>query len=385
MKPTAMEVPLLDLRAQYASIRDEIEPVLREIQEAQMFILGPHVARCEERIAAYSGVAHGIGVSSGTDALLMALMAEGVGPGDEVVTTPFTFFATAGCIHRVGARPVFVDIDPLKYNIDPAGVERAVTGRTRAILPVHLFGHMAKMDPIMEVARARGIAVIEDAAQAIGAEYAGRRAGSIGDYGCFSFFPSKNLGCFGDGGMIVTRDGERAARLRKLRNHGMEPKYYHAEVGGNFRLDALQAAVVTAKLAHLDAWTEGRRENARQYHRLFADSGLVERGVVALPCPPDDCTVPGCRITRHVYNQFCIRVPQRDALKAHLAEAGVGSEIYYPVPLHLQECFRHLGHREGDFPVSEQTAREILALPVYPELSPQQLEHVVSSIAAFYG
>jgi dTDP-4-amino-4,6-dideoxygalactose transaminase len=391
-----MTVPLLDLKAQYAAIRDEIEKAVLAVLESQHFILGPKVEECEKLLAPYCGCPHAVGVSSGSDALLICLMAEGIGPGDEVITTPYTFFATAGAIARVGAKPVFVDIDPATYNIDPARVPAAVTSKTKAIIPVHLYGQCADMDPILEVARQHKLVVIEDAAQAIGAEYKGRRAGSMGDYGCFSFFPSKNLGCAGDGGLVTTADPARAEKLRVLRAHGSKPKYYHALVGGNFRFDALQAAIVSVKFRHLDAWTAGRQANAARYRRLFEEAGLLpspacrerhdgrgtqrvpgSEGLVGLPY-----AVPG---GRHIYNQFVIRVARRNELQAHLKNCGIGTEVYYPVPLHLQQCFAGLGHREGDFPESEAAAKQSLALPIYPELSDDQAQHVVKSIARFLG
>ena len=313
-------------------------------------------------------------------------MAEGIGPGDEVITTPYTFFATAGAIARTGAKPVFVDIDPDTYNIDPEGIEAKITKNTKAILPVHLYGQCAEMDPILDIADRRGMPVIEDAAQAIGAEYKGRRAGSMGRYGCFSFFPSKNLGAAGDGGLVTTSDDAVAERLRVLRVHGSKPKYYHALIGGNFRFDALQAAIVAVKLRHLDRWTAGRQANAARYRRLFEAAGLAvpspanARGIVGEGLVQLPYEVPG---NRHIYNQFVIRVPRRDELQAYLKEQKIGNEVYYPVPLHLQQCFAYLGHREGDFPESERAARETLALPIYPELSDQQAEQVVASIGRF--
>ena len=375
-----MKVPLLDLKAQYEAIKDEIDQAVVEVFAAQQFINGPQVAELEKAVAKYSGCAHGVGVSSGSDALVIALMAEEIGPGDEVITTPYTFFATAGAIARVGAKPVFVDIDPATFNIDVDLIEDAVTYRTRAIIPVHLFGQMADMDQIMALAHTlnqkpktknqKPITVIEDAAQAIGAEYKGRRAGSIGDYGTFSFFPSKNLGGAGDGGLVVCQDAERAERLRILRNHGSKPKYFHKFIGGNFRLDTLQAAVVLAKLKHLDAWTAVRQEHARVYRRLFEASGLTEKGL----------TMPAEMMDRHIYNQFVIRCQDRDGLKNHLADNGVGTEIYYPLPLHLQECFAYLGYSQGAFPQAELAAQESLALPIDPLLSTDALEYVVSTI-----
>lgn len=363
-----MNVPLLDLRLQYDEIRAEIEPALRRVIESQHFILGPEVQALEHAIAAYCDVPHAIGVSSGTDALLVALMALDIGPGDEVITTPFSFFATAGVIHRLGARPVFVDIEASSFNMNEERAVGAISERTRAFLPVHLYGRMAGLDALVEAGKRNGIALIEDAAQAIGARDAdGRHAGSVGDIGCFSFFPTKNLGAFGDAGLVTARDDALARRIRILRVHGMEPKYYHQEVGGNFRIDALQAAVLNVKLRHLDRWAAARRRNAERYRALFADADV--EGVRL----PED--VPG-----HVYNQFVIRVTDRDSLRAHLASAGVGTEIYYPLPLHLQECFRGLGYGRGDFPESERAASEALALPIYPELTEAQQAYVVAEV-----
>ena len=371
-----MTVPLLDLKAQYATIKDQILPAVHAVFESQYFILGPVVEECERAIADYCRCPDAVSVSSGTDALLIALMAEGIGPGDEVITTPYTFFATAGSIARIGAKPVFVDICPNSYNIDPTQIADKITTRTKAVLPVHLYGQCAEMDPILEIADRHGIAVIEDAAQAIGAEYKGRRAGAMGRYGCFSFFPSKNLGGAGDGGLVTTRDASLAERLRVLRMHGSKPKYYHSLIGGNFRFDALQAAVINVKLRHLDNWTAGRQANAARYRRLFEAAGLAADDVVQLPCEEQN--------RRHVYNQFVIRASRRDELLGYLKNHGVGSEIYYPVPLHLQQCFAELGYREGDFPASEAAANETLALPIYPELSEQQAKYVVDCIQAFY-
>lgn len=369
-----MKVPLLDLKPQYQQIKEEVEPVIREICEAQAFILGPKVQECEAAVAEYCGAACGLGVSSGSDALLIALMAEGIGPGDEVITTSYSFFATVGAIARTGATVVFVDIDPVTYNIDPSKLEAAVTPKTRAIIPVHLYGQMADMDAVTTVAKAHGLIVIEDAAQAIGSEWKGRRAGSIGDYGCFSFFPSKNLGCFGDGGMVTMQDEKKARHAAILRNHGMDPKYYHHEIGGNFRLDALQAAVVTIKLRHLDGWTAARQANAARYKRLFEAAGLVQSGAVSLPVEGEN---------RHIYNQYIVRSPDRDGLLEHLRSREVGCEVYYPVPLHLQECFRPLGYAEGAFPEAERAARETLALPIYPDLTDEMAGRVVEVIAEF--
>ncbi|MBU4271271.1 MAG: DegT/DnrJ/EryC1/StrS family aminotransferase [Planctomycetes bacterium] len=383
-----MTVPLLDLKAQYATIRDEIRAAVDAVLESQQCILGATVAECEAKLAEYCRCPHAVGVSSGSDALLISLMAEGIGPGDEVITTPYTFFATAGVVARLGAKPVFVDIDPQTYNIDPAGIEARITPDTKAVLPVHLYGQCADMDPIMALADGRGIPVVEDAAQAIGSEYKGRRAGSMGRYGCFSFFPSKNLGAAGDGGLVTTRDDAAAEKLRVLRAHGSKPKYYHALIGGNFRFDALQAAIVAVKLRHLDQWTAGRQSNAARYRRLFEAAGLTAplpspagrgaggEGLVRLPVEVEGC--------RHIYNQFVIRAPRRDELRAYLKEHKIGNEVYYPVPLHVQKCFDYLGYKEGDFPESEKAARETIALPIYPELSDRQAEWVVECIGRFF-
>lgn len=370
-----VKVPLLDLKAQYAPLREETRRVVDAIFDSQYFIMGPAVAECEKLIAEYSQCVHGIGVSSGTDALIIALMGEDIGPGDEVITTPYTFFATAGSIARVGATPVFVDILPDTFNIDPSQIEAKITKHTKAIMPVHLYGQCAGMNEIGQIATRHRLAVIEDAAQAIGAEYHGRRAGSMGRYGCFSFFPSKNLGAAGDGGMVVTNDDKAAEKLRMLRNHGMQPKYYHSILGGNFRFDTLQAAVVNVKFPHLDAWSAGRQSNAARYRRLFDEAELTQSGDVQLPVESPQC--------RHIYNQFVIRVRRRDELLQFLKENDVGSEIYYPVPLHLQQCFSYCGYREGDFPVSEAAAKETLALPIFPELSDAQAEWVVEVIRRF--
>lgn len=370
-----MNVPLLDLTAQYRSIRLEIDEAVSEVMASQRFILGPKVTECEEKIAGYCGAKHAVGVTSGTDALLIALMAEGIGSGDEVITTPYTFFATAGGIARVGARPVFVDIEPDSFNTNPDLIEEKITERTRAIIPVHLYGQMADMTRIMEIANRHKLIVIEDAAQALGADSEAGKAGSIGHYGCYSFFPSKNLGAAGDAGMIVTQDADRAETLRKLRMHGAQPKYYHSLIGGNFRLDALQAAIISAKLPHLDGWIEGRRKNASLYYDLLKSARLCEQSRVVLP--EEVCG-------RHTFNQYVIRVRNRDQLRARLTDRGIGTEIYYPVPLHLQECFSYLKHKRGDFPESESAADSTLALPVYPELSEEQLRYVVESIEDFF-
>jgi dTDP-4-amino-4,6-dideoxygalactose transaminase len=386
-----MTVPLLDLKPQYAPLAAEITASIAGICAAQQFVLGRHVAAFEAAAAAYCRVAHGIGVSSGTDALLLALMGLGIGTGDEVVTSPYTFFATAGTIARVGARPVFCDIDADTFNLRPAAVRafleghcerragqlvnRATGGRVRALMPVHLYGQCADMQALLALAREFGLKVIEDAAQAIGADDAlGRRAGSMGDVGCLSFFPTKNLGAFGDAGMCTTQDEELAGHLKILRVHGGEPKYYHSFIGGNFRLDEIQAAVLAIKLPHLDDWTAGRARNAEYYLAAFRKAGIA--GLV---------TPPLARTGRHIWNQFVMRAPRRDALKSFLAQQGIGTEIYYPVPLHLQRCFDYLGHRAGDFPEAERAAAETLALPIYAELSPQQLQYVVDRVVAFYA
>ena len=368
-----MNVPMLDLKAQYQSIKAEIDAAVAEVLESQYFILGPKVKECEAAIAEYCSCAHAVGVASGTDALLISLMTEGIGPGDEVITTPYTFFATAGSIARTGAKPVFVDIDPVAYNISPALIEEKITPNTRAIIPVHLYGQMADMDPIIEIAGKHDLIVIEDAAQAIGSEYKGRRAGTFGHYGCFSFFPSKNLGGAGDGGMVITNDDERAEKLAVMRTHGSKPKYYHKIIGGNFRLDAIQAAVVTVKLRHLDGWTAARQANAARYDKLLTESGLTGKGVV----------LPKVVASRHIFNQYVIRVPRRDDLIAFLKEKNIGCQIYYPVPLHVQECFAYLGYKEGDLPESEKAAAQTLALPIYPELTDEQARYTVGCVAKF--
>jgi len=385
IKPS-ITVPLLDLKAQYATIRDEVREALDRVIESQYFILGPEVEALEREIASYSQCEFGIGVSSGTDALLVALMAIGLEPGDEVITTPYSFFATAGAIARLGALPVFVDIEPSTFNIDPAAIEAAITEQTRAIIAVHLFGQMADMDPIMNIARQNRLQVIEDAAQAIGAEYKGRRAGSIGDLGCFSFFPSKNLGGFGDGGMVTTNDPALSDQVKLLRNHGYKPKYYNKVVGGNFRLDALQAAVLRVKLKHLDGWTAARQRNAANYRPLLNLAGLITNDPATTFTDSQPVAVPlDASESRHIYNQFVIRCACRDELLIHLKDQGISAAIFYPVPLHLQECFNELGYRSGQLPVSERAASEALALPVYPELPEGSLAMVVDAIADFYS
>jgi len=425
-----MKVPLLDLRAQYKTIKDEIKESMEEVLESQHFILGPKVEALEDAIASYCGCKYGVGVSSGTDALLIALMVKGIGPGQGVITVPYTFFSTAGCVYRVGANPFFVDIDPLTYNIDPDAIKKFIEvecnfdsnasklvhkasgARIRAIIPVHLYGQCADMDGIMELANEYHLVVIEDGAQAIGAECLSiksgepMRAGSMGHFGCFSFFPSKNLGGFGDGGMVTTNDAALAEKLKILRAHGSKPKYYHHLVGGNFRLDALQAAVLLVKLKYLDTWSNKRRQNAAYYSSLFQQSGLVEKGFVFPPkavwesgsainpqSPPAIASpqarragaIRNPKLVGHIYNQYVIRAKRRDELRAYLGEHGVGTEVYYPLPLHLQSCFAELGYKAGDFPESEKAAAETLALPIYPELEPGQQEYVVARVNSFYA
>lgn len=364
-----MEVPLLDLKAQYATIKDEVLAAVSEVLESQRCIGGPKVAELEEKIASISECKFAVGASSGTDAILNCLMSLDIGVKDEVITTPFTFFATVGCIARTGAKPVFVDIEPRTFNINPVLIESAVTERTRAIMPVHLFGQMADMDPIMEIANKHGLAVIEDAAQSITSTYKGRKSGSIGTMGCFSFFPSKNLGGIGDGGMIVTNDEQLYERLFIMRNHGSKPKYYHKYIGGNFRLDPIQAAALLVKLSHLDDWSEARRRNAAYYDKKFSGT------VVQTPYISPDCV--------SIFNQYVIRVPRRDEMIAHLRENNIGCEIYYPVPAHLQECFRYLGYKEGDMPESEKAVKEVLAIPIYPEITDEMKDYVVETVLSF--
>jgi len=384
-------VPLLDLKAQFAQIRSEVMPIIEQVCVSQRFILGEHVLGLEAEVARYCASSAGIGVSSGTDALLLALMALGVGAGDEIITSPFTFFATAGTIARLGARPVFCDIDPVSFNISPRAVgdfvdrqctvqggqliNRATGGRIKALMPVHLYGQSADMGPLMAIAKQHRLKVIEDAAQAIGTEYQGVRVGSIGDIGCFSFFPSKNLGAFGDAGLCTTNDAELAESMRVLRVHGGKPKYFHSVIGGNFRIDELQAAVLRVKLKYLDGWTEARQRNAAFYDAAFAAAGLA--GSIVTP--------RAAKTGRHIFNQYVVRVQNRDALKDFLTERGIGTEIYYPVPLHLQQCFAYLNHVNGDFPESERAAKETLALPIYPELAQAQLKAVVAAVAEFHA
>ena len=361
-----LAVPLLDLKLQHESIKDEIDEAIQEVMTSQHFIMGPQVADCEKAIADYSQCDHGIGVSSGSDALLIALMAEGIGPGDEVITTSYSFFATAGCIARLGATPVFVDIDPTTYNIDPNHIEEKITPHTKAIIPVHLFGQMADMDPIMDIAKTHNLIVIEDAAQAIGAEYKGRRAGSIGHYGCFSFFPAKNLGCAGDGGMVVTNNTNRANQLKVLRLHGSKPKYFHKVIGGNFRLDTIHAAIVNVKLRHLDQWTKQRQQHAAFYDEAFSQCSTISS--------------PAAQNGRHVYNQYIVRLNERDNMITHLKTVGISSAIYYPRPLHMQECFASHYQDGLKLPLSETASEETLAIPIDPQLTGEQVSHVAKSI-----
>lgn len=378
-----MPVPLLDLKAQQKTLRAEISAALDKVMDATAFIMGPQVKELEAQVAAYTGVGHGIGVSSGTDALLVALMALDIGPGDLVLTTPYSFFATAGVVARLGATPVFVDIDPKTYNIDPAGLREWFTknpdkaAKVKAVIPVHLYGQCADMDAILDVTRERGIPVIEDAAQAIGATYPSKtgvkKAGSMGDMGCFSFFPSKNLGAMGDGGMVVAKDAALAEKLAKLRNHGAHPKYYHSMIGGNFRLDTVQAAVLLVKLPHLESWHAKRRANAERYNKTLDVKGIVKPAAVYGP-------------EHHIYNQYVILLPEkREELRKSLQGKGIGHEVYYPVPFHEQECFKYLGYKSGDFPVSERAAKNTIALPIYPELTAEQQGEVVAAIRSFFS
>lgn len=370
-----MNVPLLDLKAQFRGIKKEVMDVVDTVCEEQGFVLGPRVVELEQALASYVGASHAVGVASGSDALLLSLMALGVGQGDEVITVPFTFFATAGAVSRLGAKPVFVDIRPDTFNMDPQQLEQQITAKTKAIIPVHLFGQCAEMGAINAIARRRKVAVIEDACQAIGAMQDGVKAGGIGDTGCFSFFPSKNLGGFGDGGLVTTNDATLHEALAMLRVHGSRVRYVHEQIGINSRLDALQAAILRVKLNHLDRWTEGRRRNAARYERSFTEARLLDR--ITLPV-----TQPG---NYHVFNQYTIRAQRRDELKHFLKEQGIGTEVYYPIPLHVQDCYRSLGYKQGDFPVSEQAAAEALSLPVFAELTDEQLAYVVDSIKTFYS
>ena len=367
-------IAMLDLKAQYQSLKPDLDAAVLRVIESAQFINGPDVEAMEHEVAQYCRANHCIGVSSGSDALIVSLMALDIGPGDEVITTPYTFFATAGAIVRMGAKPVFVDIDPVTFNIDVKAIAAKVTPRTKAIMPVHLFGQCAEMDPIMDIAKRHHLAVIEDAAQAIGSEYKGRRAGSIGTVGCYSFFPSKNLGCFGDGGAVVTQDRALADKIRLLRGHGSHPKYYHKVVGGNFRLDSIHAAVLRVKLKHLDSWTLARQVGAAFYTNTMTKYGLQGRPI----------EVPKIVQSRHIFNQYVVRCDDREGVREHLKKDKIATEVYYPQPMHLQECFANLGHKKGEYPESERAALTTLALPMYPELPNAQRERVVRSIAAFY-
>jgi dTDP-4-amino-4,6-dideoxygalactose transaminase len=376
-----MKVPFFELVSQFGLLEKEIQSALGEVFKTQQFIMGPQVKRLEETIAQYCKTSCAIGVASGSDALLLALMALGIGAGDEVLLPSFTFFATAGSVSHLGATPVFIDIDPKTFNLDPSAIDSKVTPKTKAIIPVHLFGQCADMDPILEIARSRHLFVIEDAAQALGAEYKhnlgaeGRKAGQMGDFGCFSFFPTKNLGAFGDAGMVVTHDSDLAEKVRLLRVHGSHPKYFHKLIGINSRLDTLQAAILLVKFRYLEQWTMERQKKARRYQELLRD----------LPLTIPQFQLPGTEHgNRHIYNQYVIRVPERDRLRQFLQEEGVGTEIYYPVPLHLQQCYAYINHHHGDFPVSEKASEEVLALPVYPELKEDQQDYVADRIMAFY-
>jgi dTDP-4-amino-4,6-dideoxygalactose transaminase len=371
LKGVPVQVPILDLKPQYKTYKREVMRAINVVCESQSFILGPAVAEFEEKIAAYCGSEYAIGVSSGTDALLASLMALEIGPDDEVITTPFTFFATAGCIARVGATPVFADVEPDSYNIDVRRIEKKITEKTQAIVPVHLFGQAAQMKPIMEIARQHHLAVIEDAAQAMGASQDGVKCGNFGNCGCFSFYPTKNVGGFGDGGLVITNNKTLAEKIKVLRDHGQNPQYFYKIVGGNFRLDAIQAVVLTVKLKYLDKWNEKRRQNAALYDYIFADSPIKRPKI-------DSNNVS-------IYHQYTVTVPKRDQLQKFLAENQIGSAIFYPKPLHLQECFRGLGYREGDLPVAEKLSSEVLSLPVYPELTEEQIEYVARMVLKFYG
>ena len=377
-----MPVPLLDLRRQYTPLKSQFLAAIEEVCDSQALVLGPKTDAFERAVAEYVGVPHAIGVSSGTDAELMILMALGIGPGDTVITTPYTFFSTASCVARLGARPIFVDIDPTTYNIDPSKLAEALetAKNVKAIIPVHLFGQCADMERILELGRTFNVPVIEDAAQALGARHALGAAGAMGLAGFYSFYPTKNLGAFGDAGMVVCHDDALAARLRTLRNHGMEPRYYHSLIGGNFRIDALQSAVLQIKLPHLDPWSAGRRERAAIYRKAFEERGLLDR----ISLPVESWAGSGVE-NHHIYNQFIVRVPRRDLVRAALNKAGIGTEVYYPLPLHQQDCFQYLGHRRGSFPEAETAAHETLALPIFPELTGEEQEQVIEQLAAAVG
>ena len=384
-----MKVPLLDLKPQYQSLKKELNEAILKVTESQYFILGPEVNKMEQEFSTYLKCEHAFGVSSGTDALLIALMAVDIKPGDEVIVPAYSFFATAGVIARLNAVPVFTDIDPVTFNMNPSDFEKRITSKTKAVIPVHLYGQSCDMDPIIEVAKEHNIKVIEDAAQAIGVQYKnGKYVGTIGDIGCFSFFPSKNLGGFGDGGLVTTNDNELADKLKILRVHGGHPKYYHKIIGGNFRLDAIQAAVISAKLSHLNGWSEARRKNAQLYNKLFIDAKLAEepgrisfddKNNVLLPKAVYKSQIRNY----HIYNQYIIRAQKRNELREFLKKNNIGTEIYYPVPFHLQECFNYLGYKKGNFPISESAADTSLALPIFPELTEEQIKYVVDKIGEF--
>ena len=366
-----MQIPILDLKRQYKPIKDEIMQAINDVCESQYFALGPAVADFEEKISGFCGCKYAIGVSSGTDALLVSLMALKIGPGDEVITTPFTFFSTAGSIARLGAKPVFVDVDPDTYNIDPSGIEEKINDKTKAIIPVHLFGQAADMDAIMQIAQKHGLSVIEDAAQAIGASRNGAQCGNLGDCGCFSFYPTKNLGAFGDGGLVTTNSDTLAEKIIILRDHGQNPRYFYHEIGGNFRLDAIQGAVLAVKLRYLEEWNDKRRKNAAIYDRIFDNTPIRKPKI-------DKSNIS-------IYHQYTVTVPERDKLQKYLAENQIGTAVFYPKPLHLQDCFKHLGYKPGDMPVAERLCNEVLSLPVYPELSTEQIEFIAGTSLKFYG
>lgn len=387
-----MRVPLLDLKPQYQSLKKELDEAIIKVAESQYFILGPEVAGMEKEFCNYLGCKHALGVSSGTDALLLALMAIDIKPGDEVIVPTYSFFATAGVVSRLNATPVLVENDPFTFNMDAKDFERKITPKTKAVIPVHLYGQSAKIGEIVKIAKAHNIIVIEDAAQAIGAQYKdGRFVGTIGDIGCFSFFPSKNLGCYGDGGLVTTNNDDLAKILTIKRVHGADPKYYHKVIGGNFRIDALQAAVLRVKLPHLDSWSEKRRHNAKRYTQLFVDAGLAEKTGNIKFDEKNKVLLPAAVYERygvknyHIYNQYIVRVDKRDELREFLTKHEIGTEIYYPVPFHLQECFKDLGHKKGDFPISEFSADKSIAIPIYPELNDEQLVYVVETFKKFFN
>ncbi len=391
-----MKVPLLDLKLQYNSLKKELDEALLKVAESQYFILGPEVDKMEKAFCSYLKSDHSLGVSSGTDALLVALMAIDIKPGDEVIVPAYSFFATAGVVARLNAVPVFTDIDPVTFNMNPDSFEKKISPKTKAVIPVHLYGQSCDMDPVIEIAKKHNIKVIEDAAQAIGVQYKdGRCVGTIGDIGCFSFFPSKNLGCFGDGGLVTTNNKELADKLKILRVHGGYPKYHHKIIGGNFRLDAIQAAVISVKLPHLNGWSEARRKNAQLYNKLFIDAKLAEetgrtsfddKNKVLLPkavYKPEVGNQESEVRNYHIYNQYIIRTQKRNEVREFLTKNNIGTEIYYPVPFHLQECFSYLGYKEGDFPASEDAANTSIALPIFPELTEEQIKYVVDKIGEF--